>query len=277
MLEENKNIKDLRTSSSVSIKDTNLSSFYNKTNKLITALYMVTDIIDKDEPIRNKLRDLGVRIISDIHSESFLSVSDIDKKIIETVSLLDISGAINMISEMNYNILKKEFLQLRQSMVDSTVLSSPTWLQDFINTPSDTSSPDKGRNEEGFRPPLSYGHLPLGRGRGNSIGHINSNGHSTRIGVQKGSTLLQALSDKMSNRTNLAQFDNLKSKRREEISKIIKDTNGVGATITDIKSKAYGTLLSCSEKTLQRELFAMVHEGILKKTGEKRWSRYFTI
>ncbi|OHA92378.1 MAG: hypothetical protein A3J09_02835 [Candidatus Zambryskibacteria bacterium RIFCSPLOWO2_02_FULL_51_21] len=30
----------------------------------------------------------------------------------------------------------------------------------------------------------------------------------------------------------------------------------------------------CSEKTIQRELLSMVAQGILKKTGEKRWSRY---
>ena len=30
----------------------------------------------------------------------------------------------------------------------------------------------------------------------------------------------------------------------------------------------------CSEKTIQRELSAMVATGILKKIGEKRWSRY---
>ncbi len=30
----------------------------------------------------------------------------------------------------------------------------------------------------------------------------------------------------------------------------------------------------CSEKTIQRELSSMVEKGLLKKTGEKRWSRY---
>jgi hypothetical protein len=30
----------------------------------------------------------------------------------------------------------------------------------------------------------------------------------------------------------------------------------------------------CSEKTIQRELMSMVHNGTLKKIGEKRWSRY---
>ena len=30
----------------------------------------------------------------------------------------------------------------------------------------------------------------------------------------------------------------------------------------------------CSEKTVQRELGEMVASGILRKIGEKRWSRY---
>ena len=30
----------------------------------------------------------------------------------------------------------------------------------------------------------------------------------------------------------------------------------------------------CSEKTIQRELSAMVHTGVLRRIGEKRWSRY---
>jgi hypothetical protein len=34
-------------------------------------------------------------------------------------------------------------------------------------------------------------------------------------------------------------------------------------------------LISCSEKTLQRELVSMVKNGVLDKMGEKRWSRYF--
>jgi hypothetical protein len=43
----------------------------------------------------------------------------------------------------------------------------------------------------------------------------------------------------------------------------------------EIMIKDVSPLISgCSEKTIQRELLAMVRAGILKKTGEKRWSRY---
>lgn len=43
----------------------------------------------------------------------------------------------------------------------------------------------------------------------------------------------------------------------------------------EVMIKDVSPLISgCSEKTIQRELLAMVQAGILKKVGEKRWSRY---
>jgi len=42
------------------------------------------------------------------------------------------------------------------------------------------------------------------------------------------------------------------------------------STIKDISD----ALPDCSEKTVQRELTAMIVEGIVKKEGERRWSRY---
>ena len=77
-----------------------------------------------------------------------------------------------------------------------------------------------------------------------------------------------------SDRKHHADFEVLKGQRRTEILSIIK-ANSNGATITDIKAKTFGSLISCGEKTLQRELIDMLKDGVLKKTGEKRWSKYF--
>jgi hypothetical protein len=78
---------------------------YTKTDKLITALYMVTDIIDKEEPIRNKLRTLGTGIISDIYlirqNNTGNTLSFTSNKIAEIMSFLDLASAMNIISEMN--------------------------------------------------------------------------------------------------------------------------------------------------------------------------------
>jgi DNA-binding HxlR family transcriptional regulator len=261
---ENKNLKDStsRTNLNISIKDTSFSISYTKTHKLITALYMVTDIIDKEEPIRSKLRNLGTEIISDIHSMP----AKAGKKIAETMSFLNIASAMNFISEMNCNILKKEFLELEISIQEYTN-TEPAWLEDFF--------------EEAPLPNSPHPNPLLNKERGNSI----HKGH-TRIGVQKGSTLMQVLSDKtlgmsdIQHQRHVDVFDVLKKQRRDDILNIIK-TIGGGATIKDIKDKIQNSpeqasfLVSCSEKTLQRELVSMVRDGVLNKTGEKRWSRYF--
>jgi DNA-binding HxlR family transcriptional regulator len=279
---ENKNLKDSTktTGLSISIKDTSFSISYTKTHKLITALYMVTDIIDKGEPIRNKLRTLGAEIVSDMHNVDIGQNRSvvICTRIAETVSFLNIASAMNFISEMNCVILKKEFLELEISVQEYADMK-PTWLEGFF--------------EEAPLPNSPHPNPLLVKERGNSI----SKGH-TRIGVQKGSTLLKAIkdmSDKMpapyeangfrsgsnteSTRTHDV-FDVLKKQRRDDILNIIK-TIGGGATIKDIKDKIQNSpeqasfLVSCSEKTLQRELVSMVKDGVLNKTGEKRWSRYF--
>jgi DNA-binding HxlR family transcriptional regulator len=227
---------------------------------------MVTDIIDKDEPLRNKLRTLGVEILSDITSSPRETIGSICGKISKIMSFLDIASTINIISEMNCNILRKEFSELNQSIIESTgkagLINRQINLSEFFEMSS---------GEETY----SHSTSPLLRGRGTFKGH-------TSIGVQKGSTLLKAIKD-MSNKNSLAPYEAagfrsgfalLKKQRRDEINNLIQKKGG-NATITDIRSGAYGSLISCSEKTLQRELISMVKDGVLKKMGEKRWSRYF--
>ena len=266
MLGENKNLKDTQKDS---IKDSSTSvslaplwrdhsGYYNKTNKLITALYMVTDTIDKEEPIRLKLRTLGVEILSDIVSLSKGTFDNLNEKITAILSFLNIASDIRMISEMNCNILRKEFTELKQSIQEFTAKNS-LWFEEFVSCPSE----NEGQSFAPTKDSPSLNSVSLNKGQG------------TRIGVQKGSTLMKALSNVESKN----DFGILKNKRREEIIAVIKEkknTSGVdGATITDIKNRAKGILVSCGEKTLQRELVSMVKDNVLKKTGEKRWSQYF--
>ena len=270
MLGENKNLKDIhqdsKTNLGISVTDNSFSISYTKTHKLITALYMVTDVIDKEEPIRAKLRVLGTGIISDMHSVPTNAVI----KIAETVSFLNIASSMNFISEMNCTILKKEFIELKAS-IQENIDMKPTWLADFFLRPHHILDENKYQKNSPE----------------NSIGHGKSTKRqtSTRIGVQKGSTLMQALSDKILSgvghpTVSTHSFDTLKKQRRDDLVNVIKILGG-SATIKDIKDKVKvapeqsNALFSSSEKTLQRELISMVKDNVLNKTGAKRWSRYF--
>ncbi|MFA6301078.1 MAG: hypothetical protein WC609_01870 [Candidatus Paceibacterota bacterium] len=274
MFREEKNLKDFSaTNQGVAVKDSPLVVSYAKTNKLVTALYMVTDIIDKDEPLRNKLRTLGTEIVSDMNS----SPANACSKISEIMSFLDIASTINIISPMNSGILKKEFSELDQAIKES--------VDGVINTKRQISLAEFFIEELPDEIEIERG------GQSKPIGHAPY----ARIGVQKGSTLLKAIknmsvrmpaqyeaggfrsgSDRKPVQTSAGDFNILKKQRRSEISESIQK-NGGGATITDIKNSASGSLISCGEKTLQRELISMVKDGVLKKTGEKRWSKYFLV
>jgi hypothetical protein len=233
---------------------------YTKTEKLVTALYMVTDIIDRDEPLRNKLRTLGTGIISDINSSPIQAVS----KISEIMSFLDIASAINIISQMNSSILRKEFLELDQSLRESSdkasIVDKKIDLSEFFNEEGEESHPSLLKND-----------YP-------AFGRIERPALSKAEGK-----IVKDMLPSVHGHMSPEQFDSLKKQRREDIINIIKIIGG-NATIKDIKDKAQSlpdgaggrssSLKNCGEKTLQRELASMVSEGVLKKEGSKRWSRY---
>ena len=260
----NRNVKDneqkFLTLHRSNLRDMSIRLPYGKINKLITALYMVTDIIDKEEPIRNKLRTLGAEIISDISNVSLIK-DVLAGHIDEIMSFLDIASTINFISEMNCAILKKEFTELKESVQES-IRIRPAGLEEFLK---EEQSLDQD--------PYPTSHSPLLK-RG---GSATSKGHA-RIGVQKGSTLLKAIKD-MSDRipnSRTQEFKMLKEKRRYEIINFIKN-NQAKATITDIKSQITlpgSALNNIGEKTLQRELMSMIRDGVLYKEGSKRWTLY---
>jgi len=248
------------------------SGSYTKTHKLITALYMVTDIMDKEEPIRGKLRNLGTEIISDIHS----TPANTGNRISEIMSFLSIAGAMNFISEMNCAVLKKEFFELKNSIQNHTDVK-PMWITEFLSHQTkeelDSSRTPSFSTDDSKKQSKGQGNV----GKGQQL-------LRTRIGVQRGSTLMKVLSDKTSllpnsnsPKTDKEDFNALKKQRRDDILNIIK-SNGGGATIKDIKTKMDASVngeISFSEKTLQRELLSLIKDGVLNKTGEKRWSRYF--
>ncbi len=57
--------------------------------------------------------------------------------------------------------------------------------------------------------------------------------------------------------------------RAEQILSFVRDNGGTG--IKDIHS----VISDCSEKTIQRELQSLIEKGLVKREGERRWSRYY--
>lgn len=233
-----------KTNTSLSdIKSLNNKPFFNlannKTEKLVTALYMVTDCMDSDDALKMKLRSVGVEVLSLMHSfvltsgfETHKLVEKVDAKISEILSHLEISLAMGFVSEMNAGILRKEFVFLKN---DLSLYSSPQTI------------------------PSSFWE--------NSQGHLKDNTElKTTLNVLKNSWSKPMVKSETHN-VLLPKKEN-KNERPERIIEIIKDKKQV--SIKDISA----SFTDCSEKTIQRELNDLVSKGQVKKTGEKRWSRY---
>lgn len=274
---------------SLNITDRNLAPIsYAKTDKLITALFMVTDIMDKDENIKIKLRDIGLSILSDIHLNSFnikQSYVLLLKKINLIDNLLDIAKELNIMSVMNNSILKKEFKNLKNSIenaLDKNFSLEENILNDLLK---DESILKDNPSQKMFEILPTYFEPKPNRQNPNLL-----NGQKpTNIGLQTPSTLMNAL-EKLKNtkpaqitknikKNNYNSYDknkdnSSKNSRREELVKILK-SNSKGLTISEIKNVSNGQIATLGEKTLQRELVAMVKDNILYKTGSKRWSKYF--
>ncbi|OHA25263.1 MAG: hypothetical protein A3D52_00375 [Candidatus Taylorbacteria bacterium RIFCSPHIGHO2_02_FULL_44_36] len=87
-----------------------------KAERLVSALYMVTDLINTNDPIKWQMRKLGVVLLTEIGkllesppSERKKIINSAREATAEILSLLEVVANAGLISRMNYSLLKKEF------------------------------------------------------------------------------------------------------------------------------------------------------------------------
>ncbi|OGG47482.1 hypothetical protein A2761_00340 [Candidatus Kaiserbacteria bacterium RIFCSPHIGHO2_01_FULL_51_33] len=198
-----------------------------KAQRLLTAIYLVTDFVRENETLRSRLRECAIELLSDLSKrerEKAFFCTD------ELLALIGVGQAIGLISAMNASILENELNHLNAFIKEET---SNSVTKDF------------------------FGQL--------DVETLSKRGRFIGQGVlKKGESLAQKSRTKfalMSRSSNLG--------RRQNIIDLVKKKTPL--TVRDVAS----VIKDCSEKTLQRELLAMVREGVLRKEGERRWSRYF--
>lgn len=221
-----------------------------KTNKLITALYMVTDCMEVDDPIKTKLRALGVELMSNTYDISLLSPVEKQSQITrslarvhEVISLIEIGNTIGFISEMNTTILKREFIALAEE-----------W-KSFQQTDSHFSF----TLDENL---LSVPEKPI-----NPMSFIKDKRTDGMMSFTTKQTPVKSFSSFKKPFSRVESSVN-KTDRSQKILDMIKEKGEL--SIKDISVN----FTDCSEKTIQRELNTLVSKGQIKRTGAKRWSKY---
>lgn len=221
-------------------KDESFVFVYKKTEKLATAMYMITNLFSDNEPIKWSLRKkvsellsfiIGYKNVLPAQMSDF--ANDARTRVLEIVSLFEISYRSGLVSPMNFSILKEEFSLL----VDAIDTTRSTYSESQNGTFSDTFFDTQSS-------------VDISKQRDSQI---------TKTNILESNFIKdKPVEREVFNRNN----------RQSIIINLLKKKKDL--TIKDIAL----TIKDCSEKTIQRELISLISSNIIKKTGERRWSRY---
>lgn len=264
----NYNRPNLKTVS-IFCNDTQAIFIFKKTEKLISAIYLITGFLSDNEPIKWRLRDISAHLMSysvnlsndQRHHDRIEAMNNFTTASFEIISLLGVADVSGVLSSMNCNIIIFEFqkiielVELKERSLNTKFLLSKSFFETTENIPNNNSGFAQGVNvlnkkdnddtdtrnqilSDKLIPEKSLHKRHLSIKDTNNI--VADKGHIVRDKNQRYEVIINLL------------------KKTKEIS--VKDVSGI---VTD-----------CSEKTIQRELLSLVDKGVLKKEGERRWSKY---
>lgn len=226
---------------------------FKKTEKITSALYLVSGLLKDDEPMKWELRDRGMELInssftvsSSLPVDRNYVIQSLFTSALETISLLNVARVSNLISEMNHKILVREIDQvlalLRDRLTESAESAGLVLSDKFFKTPDLFSS--------GFK----------------TVEKDSNQQYPAR------SNLYRTNSQNRPQIKDARQGHVSVKEKREERQRNILDILGKQSNLT-IKDFSV-VMKDCSEKTIQRELIDLVNKGLIKREGERRWSRY---
>ncbi|MFH1473063.1 MAG: hypothetical protein ABIF06_01455 [bacterium] len=261
-----------------------MSDINKKPEKLASALYLITGFFSDSEPLKWKFRTLASELVTlglylkDNFSRDREQASLETRSIVlEIISLLGVAKNAGLVSSMNHELIHKEFFKYMNSLDfpvgiseenDQIMLSSGFFGSDTgelktgdMNT--EIIQKDKIQNEPNRT--IQPGCIS----RPDSVfdkGHRIAEGYLPAVSSYRPENQMKEQKTR-----SLKDFGAVSVKKNNRQSVII----GLLKRKKEIMIKDVSPLINnCSEKTIQRELISMVKSGVLKKKGEKRWSRY---
>ena len=245
---------------------------FQKTDKLVKAIYLLTGLMSDKEPMRERTRTLANKMLENAlaMSERIWGEETYYKNLLSAISevsvLFDIAENTKMMSKMNHQIITSELHKLADFLVTSSANYSSAKIAFEPNLFDGNYNYVSDQNFQSI-PPIQSQNLVtdesvkdtnyLDKGQSQTSPNTTKNSSDEKMSLIKKSAPIKIVKDKTS--------------RQDIILSMLK--SGVKLTIKDFAQN----IKDCSEKTIQRELLSLVSKGVLKKEGERRWSKYFLV
>ena len=275
---KNKEIENQTSYSKLNLKtvsifqnDTQAVFVFKKTERLTSAIYLLTSFLSDNEPIKWKMRNAVARLLScsiNLSNQGHRNRADAMNNFIaasfEIISLLDAANISEIFSPMNCAIVKFEIeknielVELKERSLNAKFLLS----KNFFETDEDHSVAHG-----------KFGHAADNLNQKDTMRRTDQSLSKKTVletNSHKGHLIIKDINKEEKNNVSFSKGHIIrdKNKRYETIINLLKKTKEI--SVKDVSS----IVSDCSEKTIQRELLSLVDKGVLKKEGERRWSKY---
>lgn len=239
--------------------DGKMAFVFNKTKRIVSAAFLISNFLPDDDVLKKSIRQIAIRMLRSCACIKDASTAEntYERDAIELASLLDVAYVAGFVSEMNAHILRDEiektlsmYREAARSSGGSTSLSRAffggEWKErsEYLPTPAVENTLER----KSPAPPIQ---------------NEENNGVNEGVAFENGGH-----SDRES---KLKEFGPVAIKRNRRQSLII---NYLKRKKTAMVKDFTSIITDCSEKTIQRELSLLVEDGVLKKEGERRWTKY---
>lgn len=213
---------------------------YKKAERLAKAIHLIAPAFNESESLKNRIDQIAVGLVDAAILPPGTARTALSRELLTLSSVLAIARTSGLLSAMNADLISREVHYLLQEVA---AYEEPRLALDEIPTLSSIAkdslkkevSPDMPRSIRGTHAGEDKGGVPA-----------PNKGQIKDTSGRKG----------------------LVSDRRDTVLSLIRERKVV--SIKDISSMIRGV----SEKTIQRELMALIQEGVVVKRGERRWSTY---
>jgi hypothetical protein len=242
------------------LKKTGNLVLYKKSERICAAAFVVSDSI-ASESLRERVRSEALGVFSGVRDaigrRGSVLPGDADRLALSALSLasvLELACRIGEITESNYSLMRQECVRLAEALVETAArvpdALDPRVLDSGLRDaePAPAPAPRRARAEADSPQPAEAPHK----------GHIKDIKREEKA----------AMSFKGSAKDFIASLGGSIEDRESKIMDVVKAKGKV--SIKDISEAMPET----GEKTIQRALISLVTRGVLKKEGERRWSRY---
>lgn len=225
-------------------KDIKRIYIYKKAERLAKAIHLITPAFVDSTSLRNRIDAIAIGLVDAAILPPGAARDALSRELLALSSMLGIARTGGLLSSMNADLIAREAHLLLQEVA---AYEEPRLFLDEAPTLADIAK----RAASGARPPRAV-HAPS-----SSVGESKKGPGIPTKGQLKDSPIVKDISA-----TN----------RRNSILEIIQSKGG-SASIKDISTVIRGV----SEKTVQRELIALIGAGMIRKEGERRWSTYYIV